>query len=251
MEINEYVHKRDVSSILAKLGADLEAAKAEIENNPTNSQNFKQKIDTIIQNADRDLRLKTQAIVRSRLAKSNVIPINTEKPKEKIEMESVYDDDEYYQEKPKHVFQHRFKPPPPLKTPKIATKLFEESIHSSRKRKRDNNDSSSGSTTPSIKSSTSGGSSVIVSRKLSKQISTSSVKSPNKIEPLSFTSRRKMKDERPKTQIARVRKRVIPITRNHLPHADLHDPTAPLPGGFRRCASFRFPIAAASHSVFR
>ena len=71
-----YVHQRDVTNILGYLHQKIEEANSEQEKNPIPEIEFKEKINTLISETDRDLRLKTQAIMRTRLSKSNRIPVN-------------------------------------------------------------------------------------------------------------------------------------------------------------------------------
>lgn len=69
-----YVHKRDVSNILTKLHRQIEDTckkKGKISDAELNDE-----LDKLLASADRDLRLKTQAIIRTRLAQSNTIPVN-------------------------------------------------------------------------------------------------------------------------------------------------------------------------------
>lgn len=69
-----YVHQRDVSNILETLHQKIEEVSKKKGKIP--EKELTKQINDLISSADRDLRLKTQAIMRTRLTQSNVIPVN-------------------------------------------------------------------------------------------------------------------------------------------------------------------------------
>ncbi|KAK8899699.1 hypothetical protein M9Y10_002021 [Tritrichomonas musculus] len=71
-----YIHQRDVSTILTNLQADVNNVREKYAENPNDPQ-LAIELQTLIDNADRDLRLKTQAIVRARLSQSRLLPIQS------------------------------------------------------------------------------------------------------------------------------------------------------------------------------
>ena len=70
-----YIHQRDVSNILTQLQKDVARIKEKYSDNPDDPK-LSEELQDLIDTADRDLRLKTQAIVRSRLSQSRILPIN-------------------------------------------------------------------------------------------------------------------------------------------------------------------------------
>lgn len=69
-----YVHQRDVANILENLHQQIEEANKDKGKIP--DEVLTKKIKDLISSADRDLRLKTQSIMRTRLTQSNTIPVN-------------------------------------------------------------------------------------------------------------------------------------------------------------------------------
>lgn len=72
----QYVHQRDLQTILTELEDNLKKIAASSPENPDQIQDTKKEISKLINNADTDLRLKTQTIVRSRLGISKTLPAN-------------------------------------------------------------------------------------------------------------------------------------------------------------------------------
>ncbi|OHS95701.1 IQ calmodulin-binding motif family protein [Tritrichomonas foetus] len=70
-----FIHQRDVTNILTDLQKEVNKVKEKYAANP-DDPNLAIELQQLIDNADRDLRLKTQAIVRSRLSQSRILPIN-------------------------------------------------------------------------------------------------------------------------------------------------------------------------------
>ena len=77
----ELIHQRDVSAILNQLQDDLKNVYEKHQHNPTTKEELNKEVQDLISTADRDLRLKTQAIVRARLSKSRILPLSMGKPK--------------------------------------------------------------------------------------------------------------------------------------------------------------------------
>lgn len=75
----EAVHQRDVASILSQLQDDMASLKEKYKDIPNGKDQLNKEIQELIANADRDLRLKTQAIVRARLSQSRALPVNAVK----------------------------------------------------------------------------------------------------------------------------------------------------------------------------
>ena len=202
--MDEYVHKRDVSKILSQLQSDLLSVKGDAEQNPKNAKDLKNKIDDLLKNADKDLRLKTQAIVRSRLAQSNVLPVTVCTPKEKKEIKSR-------QNTVKTQLKTNKAPVSRVQTPKIETSKYSSALKTARKEKK---------TISTCETNLFSRSTAI--SQLSQQTQST------RIHPIS-SPKKKTVDFRPKTQISKTRKRMIPETVKHLKHVDLHDPAAPPP----------------------
>ncbi|OHT06390.1 hypothetical protein TRFO_05589 [Tritrichomonas foetus] len=71
-----YVHQRDVANIIANLHQQIEQVHREQEMYPVSQEELNKKLQDLIASTDRDLRLKTQSIVRTRLTQSKTIPVN-------------------------------------------------------------------------------------------------------------------------------------------------------------------------------
>ena len=71
-----FVHQRDMTTILANLEKSLEATAKEKVDNPEKENEMKEKLVNLLQTADTDIRLKTQTIVRYRLQNSKQLPIS-------------------------------------------------------------------------------------------------------------------------------------------------------------------------------
>ncbi|EAX89779.1 IQ calmodulin-binding motif family protein [Trichomonas vaginalis G3] len=72
----QYVHQRDLTTILTELEENLKRIASKHPENSEQEHAAKQEINKLITNADTDLRLKTQTIVRSRLGISKTLPAN-------------------------------------------------------------------------------------------------------------------------------------------------------------------------------
>jgi len=70
----EFVHQRDLTKILEEIYDGLDKYK---QNSRENTDFFVDELNSLINQADRDIRLKTQTIVRSRLAQSQQLGIKT------------------------------------------------------------------------------------------------------------------------------------------------------------------------------
>lgn len=68
------IHQRDVSHILTNLNEEVAKVKQKYAENP-DDPNLAEELQTLVSNAERDLRLKTQAIVRARLSQSRIMPV--------------------------------------------------------------------------------------------------------------------------------------------------------------------------------
>jgi hypothetical protein len=79
-----YVHQRDVVTILDQFRADIDSVQHQLMVRP--NEDPRHKIEKILKDTDRALRLKAQAVVRARLAQSRLIPMT------RMESSSVYDD---------------------------------------------------------------------------------------------------------------------------------------------------------------
>ncbi|OHT13395.1 IQ calmodulin-binding motif family protein [Tritrichomonas foetus] len=75
MEDTDYIHKRDITMILSQLQEDIEETKNDLNKPTSDPKDVENRITKLITEADRDLRLKTQAIVRNKLAHSRMLPI--------------------------------------------------------------------------------------------------------------------------------------------------------------------------------
>ena len=76
MDNTEYVHKRDITTIFSQLHDDVKGIEKNIEESSIDQKQIEDQINELITNADRDLRLKTQAIMRTKLGYSNVLPLS-------------------------------------------------------------------------------------------------------------------------------------------------------------------------------
>lgn len=76
----EFVHQRDVSTILAKLQEDVTSIRAKYQNAESDDPALAAEIQSVVELADRDLRLKAQAIVRARLSQSKILPMLSKFP---------------------------------------------------------------------------------------------------------------------------------------------------------------------------
>lgn len=77
MQDSDYVHKRDITTILTQLQEDIQETKNELANPDVNSKEIESQINKLITEADRDLRLKTHVLVRNKLSKSRMMPFLT------------------------------------------------------------------------------------------------------------------------------------------------------------------------------
>ena len=75
----ERIHQQDVATILSDLQRDILEVQKKYEGRPQERDAMNAELDRLIKTADRDLSLKTQAIVRSRLGRSSTIPVNFSK----------------------------------------------------------------------------------------------------------------------------------------------------------------------------
>ena len=71
----EYVHRQDVVTILTQFQSDIEKEEKRLADHESNEEEFGKKVEELIVDADRSLRLKTQAIVRCRLSQSRTLPV--------------------------------------------------------------------------------------------------------------------------------------------------------------------------------
>ena len=83
-----YVHQRDVAKILTELQAQIEKVEAKYRGSP-DSEGLANEIQSLIDATDRDLRLKTQAIVRHRLSQSRILPLKCPPPPPKARATST------------------------------------------------------------------------------------------------------------------------------------------------------------------
>lgn len=74
-----YVHQRDVAKILTELQKEIQKVEEKYRDNP-DSADLANEIQALIDATDRDLRLKTQAIVRHRLSQSRLLPLKCPPP---------------------------------------------------------------------------------------------------------------------------------------------------------------------------
>ena len=78
MQDSDYVHKRDITAILTQLQEDIQETKNELSNPNSNSKDLELQINKLIDNADRDLRLKAHVLVRNKLSKSRMMPFSSD-----------------------------------------------------------------------------------------------------------------------------------------------------------------------------
>lgn len=80
----DVVHQRDIVNILSQLEDDVTSTQKMLKRNPGKKDILIKDLNKIVLNADRDLRLKTQAIVRNRLAHSALLPFGAKSIEEEI-----------------------------------------------------------------------------------------------------------------------------------------------------------------------
>lgn len=71
----EVVHQRDVSNILSRLQQEMDDVQKKYQDFPEKTEQLNKELNSLIQEADRDLKLKMHAILRARLSKSRTLPI--------------------------------------------------------------------------------------------------------------------------------------------------------------------------------
>lgn len=71
----EYVHRQDIATILLQFQSDVETEQKKLDEHQSSAEDFGKKVEQIVADVDRSLRLKTQAIVRCRLSQSRTLPI--------------------------------------------------------------------------------------------------------------------------------------------------------------------------------
>ena len=71
----QYVHQRDMTTILNKIEEDLQSVANEKVDSKEKENEMRQKLNEILDSAERDIRLKTTTLVRLRLTKSNQLPV--------------------------------------------------------------------------------------------------------------------------------------------------------------------------------
>lgn len=74
MQNANYVHKRDITTILSQFHAEIQATEQELNQPHANQENLERKLNKMINEVERDLRLKTQAIIRNNFAQSAAMP---------------------------------------------------------------------------------------------------------------------------------------------------------------------------------
>lgn len=193
------IHQRDVTAILTNLQTELDNIKGDIEKNPEEAEKLKNQISKLLEDAERDLRLKTQAINRSNLSQSRVLPVNlptsAELRKDPISFKELIQKPSP-KTRPKTTIT-RVETPRMPKSPKV--KLPSRNVSNVRQ--------PASNRPPTV---------------VNNQIRTET------IQPLAFTQGRN-RDYRPQTQIVTTRTRKIPDLITHLHPVDRHDPGATPP----------------------
>lgn len=78
MQDSDYVHKRDITTILTQLQENIQVTQNELKNPDSNPNDVELQINQLINDADRDLRLKAHVLVRNKLSKSRMMPFSTD-----------------------------------------------------------------------------------------------------------------------------------------------------------------------------